>query len=131
MSLNQSVIVYDQTKAKGILYPYAITKNVEFDEDETLNVVLMYLIDLFKDQEMQEVLNNFTHVNNLVAEKYKISSVFKNHRQISVSDYHFHTSKHQTSDYYNTLDESCKMHDDLLKTKMATIDVKIFSKTLE
>jgi len=41
---------YDKRKAKGILYPDTVTKKVEFDNDETLNVVLIYLIDMFKDQ---------------------------------------------------------------------------------
>jgi len=41
---------YDKKRAKGFLYPNTITKKIEFDEDETLNVILLNLIDVFKDQ---------------------------------------------------------------------------------
>jgi len=48
---------YDKKKAKGTLYPNTITKKVKFDKDEMLSVVLMHLIDAYKDQ-----VDHFTYL---------------------------------------------------------------------
>ena len=41
---------YKNKRAKGILYPNSVTEKVEFDNDDLLNVVLVYLIEKFKNQ---------------------------------------------------------------------------------
>jgi hypothetical protein len=41
---------YNKQRAKGTLYPNTITKKIEFDENELLRVVLICIIDAFKDQ---------------------------------------------------------------------------------
>ena len=41
---------YNKQRAKGVLYPNTITEKIEFDEDELLSIVLINLIDTFKNQ---------------------------------------------------------------------------------
>ncbi|RIA85548.1 hypothetical protein C1645_830635 [Glomus cerebriforme] len=49
-NIQASIMKYDKKKTKDILHPDTVAKKVEFDDDETLNVVWTYLIDIFKDQ---------------------------------------------------------------------------------
>jgi hypothetical protein len=44
------VMQYNNKKTKGVLYPNTISNKVKFDEDEELGIVLLSLINNFKDQ---------------------------------------------------------------------------------
>ncbi|CAB4418184.1 unnamed protein product [Rhizophagus irregularis] len=78
---------------KGVLYPNTISNKVKFDEDEEFGIILLSLINNFKDQfpyTENETncwlidhkgfalnLKNFIHVKDLQKENYKVSLIFQ------------------------------------------------------